>query len=230
MYFAKGLLFDLDGTLVESSPDIANAANLMLEQLGLPRAREQDLTAWVGNGAPRLVKRALTGEMEGEPDPDLFEQALPLFFDLYADYVWVHSVVYPGVISTLALFRQCGFGLACVTNKPGRHTELLLQASGLAEYFTCTVAGDALPRQKPDPAPLVYAAKALGLAVSDCIMVGDSVNDIFAAQAAAMPVLCLTYGYNQGLDLSTYNPDAMVDQFADLTQLIDFDQATGAAK
>lgn len=220
MYEAEGLLFDLDGTLVDSVPDIANAANLMLEQLGLSTAADQDLRNWVGNGAPRLVKRALTGEVDGEPDAALFAQALPLFFDLYAEHVYVHSTLYPGVMETLEHFEQEGFAMGCVTNKPTRHTVSLLENAGLSRFFGSIIAGDTLAAHKPDAAPLLHAADQLGIAHTDCIMIGDSVNDILAGQAARMPVFCLTYGYNQGRDLGASNPDALVDHFFDLPDLI----------
>ncbi len=219
-YQADGLLFDLDGTLVDSVPDIANAANLMLDQLGLARADDQDLRKWVGNGAPRLVKRALTKEVDGEPEEKLYELALPLFFDLYAEHVYVHSTLYPGVVEALQHFAEEGFVMGCVTNKPTRHTVSLLENAGLSAFFESIVAGDTLNSNKPDAEPLLYAARQLGVTDSNCIMIGDSVNDILAGQAAGMPVICLTYGYNQGVDLGTRNPDALVDHFSDLPGLI----------
>ncbi|MGI9291834.1 MAG: phosphoglycolate phosphatase [Gammaproteobacteria bacterium] len=219
-YQAEGLLFDLDGTLVDSVPDIANAANLMLEQLGLARADDRDLRNWVGNGAPRLVKRALTGSVDGEPDSVLFEQALPLFFDLYAEHVFVYSTLYPGVLETLEHFEREGFVMGCVTNKPTRHTVSLLEVAGLSGFFTSTVAGDTLDTHKPDAGPLLHAADQMEVPAESCIMIGDSVNDILAGKAASMPVFCLTYGYNQGLDLGASHPDALVDCFSDLSDLV----------
>ena len=218
---AAGLIFDLDGTLIDSVPDIGRASNRMLEQLGLPRASMSTLRTWVGNGAARLVKRALTGEVNGEPDEALFNQALPLFFDLYAQEVFVESRIYRGVLDTLDKFSIAGIAMACVTNKPARHTLPLLDQAGLSGYFDCVVAGDSLAQKKPDPAPLQFACEQLKLAVKDCIMIGDSASDIFAAKAAMMPVLCVTYGYNQGLDLSTLQPDALVGEFADLDSMIE---------
>ena len=106
--------------------------------------------------------------------------------------------------------------MACVTNKPMRHTRLLLDACELSRFFCVTVGGDSLPQRKPDPAQLLYAAEQLKVASKDCVMVGDSINDIVAAQAAAMPVICLTYGYNQGIDLSTSNPDVLIGHFSQI--------------
>ena len=220
---AKGLLFDLDGTLVESFPDIALAVNLTLQQLGMAAVDEQRIQNWVGNGSPMLMKRALTGEMDGEPDSDLFARAMPLFFEFYATHSWHRSFLYDGVVDTLQRFQAQGFKMACVTNKPARHTELVLRASGLSAFFGCFIGGDSLPNRKPDPAPLRHAARQIGVRGADCIMVGDSLSDILAAKAAKMPVLCLTYGYNQGIDLSSHGPDALVDHFTDLIQLVQFE-------
>ncbi len=221
MFPAKGLLFDLDGTLVESFPDIAYAVNLMRNQMGMGDAREKDIRNWVGNGSPKLIERALTGDLDGEPESELLDRGLQMFLDYYAKNIWVNSEIYPGVVATLEQFLNDGFRMACVTNKPSRHTHALLSASGLSPYFTSVVAGDTLAQRKPDPAPLLCAAAELGLSTGQCIMVGDSVNDILAAQAATIPVLCLTYGYNQGLDLSSYHPNAMLDQFAEIGSLVE---------
>ena len=222
MLFAKGLLFDLDGTLAESFPDIAHAVNLTLKELGRNEAPEEKIRHWVGNGSPTLMKRALTGEMDGEPDAELFSQAMPQFFENYAEYAWHKSFLYEGVIETLDHFRSAGFAMACVTNKPARHTALVLEQSGLGQYFSCFVGGDSLATRKPDPEPLYHAAREINADPSQCVMVGDSLSDILAAKSAAMPVLCLTYGYNQGLDLGSYDPDQMVDHFADLTSLVGY--------
>jgi len=148
---ARAALFDLDGTLVDSVPDIAEAANLAMDELGLPRRKDADLRRWVGNGSPTLLKRTLTGEVDGEPDPTLLDTALTLFFDLYADHIWVKSRLYDGVKETLQALVQQGFAMACVTNKPMRHTRLLLDACDLSQFFCVTVGGDSLPRKKPDP-------------------------------------------------------------------------------
>ncbi|MBX2885970.1 MAG: phosphoglycolate phosphatase [Granulosicoccus sp.] len=210
---ARAALFDLDGTLIDSVPDIAEAANLTMDALNLPRRQDADLRRWVGNGSPTLMKRALTGEVNGEPNPALLTQALEMFFDLYAENIWNRSRMYDHVQSTLQSLIQKGCAMACVTNKPMRHTKLLLDACDLSQFFCVTVGGDTLPKRKPDPAQLLFAAEQLQVAVNDCVMVGDSINDIAAAQAAPMPVICLSYGYNQGMDLSQSHPDALIDGF-----------------
>ena len=134
---ARAALFDLDGTLVDSVPDIAEAANLTMDALSLPRKQDADLRKWVGNGSPTLMKRALTGKVDGEPEPALLQEALALFFDLYAENVWVKSRLYDGVTATLRSLVEQGFAMACVTNKPMRHTKLLLDACDLSQFFLC---------------------------------------------------------------------------------------------
>lgn len=218
---ARGLLFDLDGTLVDSVPDITAAINHTLSTVGLPLQPQQKIRQWVGNGAPRLLKRAMAGSVDGEPDSQLFAEALPLFYDYYAAHNNDHTVVYDGVTDTLKVFKQRGFTMACVTNKPARHTAPLLRATGLAGFFHSVVAGDTLQVQKPDPAPMRLAASELNLDTGQCLMVGDSLSDIRAAKAANMAMLCMTYGYNQGADLTGSGADYLVNRFCDLTGLIE---------
>ncbi len=213
---ARALLFDLDGTLVDSVADIAAAANQAMCALGLPQRPTENLCRWVGNGSRKLIERTLTGDRDGIADPELLDRALSLFFDAYAERVWDKSRCYPGVIETLERLRDAGFALACVTNKPERHTELLLEASGLSPLLSVRIGGDSLPVRKPDPGQLLEAARRLGVTPDDCVMVGDSVNDIGAGRAAGMAVICLSYGYNQGEDLVAHGPDQLLDRFADI--------------
>ena len=215
---ARTLLFDLDGTLIDTVPDIAAAANRTMRALGLEERPEADLRRWIGNGSDRLLRRTITGEWDGEPDPGLLERALPLFFDLYAEHIWESSRFYPGVEETVAQLHDEGFDLACVTNKPGRHTGLLLDVSGLSRHLSTWVAGDTLEVRKPHPGQLLHAAETLGSDAADCVMIGDSMNDIEAARAAGMRVICLTYGYSQGVDLRTGSPDRLLEDFRALAE------------
>ena len=228
MYQARGLLFDLDGTLVDSVPDIAAAANAMQRALGLPERPEAAIRGYVGNGAATMVGRTLTGDHDGQPDPDLMARAVPLFYDLYAEINGQKTRLYPGVLETLQQFADLGFALACVTNKPERHTGPLLDTLGLSPLFGSVVAGDTLPVRKPDPAPLFHAADVLGIPAGECIMVGDSMSDLRAGKAAAMVTLCLGYGYNQGADLAAAGADRMLDDFRGLASLIAYSGDTDA--
>jgi phosphoglycolate phosphatase len=211
------VLFDLDGTLVDSLPDIAHCVDLMLAELGLPPAGEAQVRLWVGNGAERLVKRALTRTLEGEPeDVAQFERARQLFLDFYAEHSDRHSRLYPGAREGLAYVRDLGCTVGCVTNKPEQFTERLLKTLGIFDQFQIVVSGDTLPKKKPDPYPLLYCAERYQADPARSVMVGDSVNDIQAARAAGFRILCVSYGYNHGNDIGTEGPDAVIGNLAEL--------------
>jgi phosphoglycolate phosphatase len=213
------VLFDLDGTLVDSVGDLAWCANAMLRQLNLPARDDAAVLNWVGNGLERLVKRVLTGEMEAEPDPALFARGLSIYRELYARHACDHCVVYPGVIDTLQALTDRGLKLACVTNKPEPFTSQLIAAMGLERYFELVVAGDTTARKKPDPLPLHYAADHFGYDYADCLMVGDSSNDVLAARAAGFAAVGVPYGYNHGEDIRNSSPDLVVDNLFELVNL-----------
>ncbi len=216
----KVILIDLDGTLVDSVPDLARAVDAMLAELGRPAAGATVVRRWVGNGAPRLVKRALTGDMDAEPEQELFERGFALFQRIYAEHVLVDSRLYPGVLEGLEALRREGYALACITNKPARFTEPLLLGLGIAPFFALTVSGDTLPRKKPDPAPLRYAAEFFKVPAERVLMVGDSRNDVQAARAAGTSVVCVPYGYNHGEDIAGAAPDAVIESLAELPELL----------
>ncbi len=210
------VLFDLDGTLVDSVPDLAWSGNRMLTTLGLPERDPMLARAWVGNGIERFVKRFLTGDMTAEPEPSLFERGLEIFREAYAGHVSDLSEVYPGVVETLDYLQQTPLRLACVTNKASSFTHDLLAALDLERYFELVVAGDTTARKKPDPMPLQYAANHFGLECRDCLMVGDSSNDVLAARAAGFAIVCVPYGYNHGVDIRESEPDLVVDNLREL--------------
>jgi len=213
------ILFDLDGTLVDSVPDLAWCGNAMLEQLGMPPRDLAAARAWVGNGVERFVKRFISGDMDGEPEAAVFNRGLEIFNRLYADNVSRRSVVYPGVGEALQKFSGMEIHLACVTNKPEPFTSDLIAAMGLAPLFELVVAGNTTSRKKPDPMPLHYAADHFGLEYAACLMVGDSSNDVSAARAAGFSVVCVPYGYNHGICISESSPDLIVDSLEQLADL-----------
>lgn len=212
----SGILFDLDGTLVNSAPDIGNAANSMLGTLGEPLATPAQIKSWIGNGIPKLVKRALTKDFDGEPEPAIFKQALPVFMQHYEQDVCVDSYLYEGVLETLKTLSDKGFTLGCVTNKAASCTLPLLNQLEVDQYFTSIVSGDTCEHKKPHPEPINFGIQEMGLQNKDCALVGDSAHDLHAAQAAGIPAIAVSYGYNQGVDLSTEGPHAVVEQFADI--------------
>lgn len=217
----KAILFDLDGTLIDSAPDLRLAVDLMLDELGYPLVGEERVRAWVGNGAQRLVKRALTGRMDGEPERELFERAMARFFALYAEHLTDRTTLYPGVTDALGRLASADYALAIVTNKPERFTLPLLDSMGLSDYFSVVVSGDTLSRKKPDPAPLLYATGRLDCEPGRAVMVGDSLNDVAAGRAAAMATVCVPYGYNQGIDIGAMAPDLVVRSLLDLVAFLE---------
>ncbi|MBI5783265.1 MAG: phosphoglycolate phosphatase [Gammaproteobacteria bacterium] len=212
----KMVMIDLDGTLIDSVPDLAAAANRMLADLKRPVWDMAHYRAWIGNGVPRFVKRALTGEMQAEPDAKLYEQALALFRMHYGAAVSDLSRPYPGVVEALERLKAQGFSLACITNKAEAFTVPLLKNLDLYKYFQLVLSGDSLPKQKPDPLPLRHACKHFGIDSAHGVLVGDSSNDVQAARAAGMPVICVTYGYNHGHDIRQSLPDAVVDSLTEV--------------
>ena len=146
----------------------------------------------------------------------LLERAKILLTDCYAEKPDESSRLYPGVTEGLDYTASLGCPIGLVTNKPGRFTVPLIQSLGIHHHFNIIVSGDTLPQQKPDPAPLLHCADRYGVEPARSVMVGDSVNDVAAARAAGMPVLCVSYGYNHGTDIRAHKPDAILDSLAEL--------------
>jgi phosphoglycolate phosphatase len=214
------VLIDVDGTLVDSVPDLHYCVDSMMTRLGLPERGEARVREWVGNGVERLVQRALVGQLEGEPDAELYERALPIFLACYGENTCRLSRLYPGALEAVQWLKQEGFRLGCVTNKAARFTEPLLETLGVRGYFQVVVSGDTVANKKPHPQPLLYAAERLGVAPGDALMVGDSVNDVEAARAAAFSIVCVSYGYNHGQDIREAGPDAVIDSLLELRRLL----------
>lgn len=213
-------LFDLDGTLVDSAPDLAAAVDQMLEHLGRSPVGIDRVRDWVGNGASVLVRRALAGRSDWEPaepkDDALFNDALAIFFHAYGQINGRHAVVYDGVEACLEKLQQHGCKLAVVTNKPEQFVAPLLEQMGLEHWFDLSIGGDTLPVKKPDPVPLLHAMESLGGTRGTTVMVGDSAADVDAALAAGVPCVAVRYGYNFGRPVETLGADAVVDSLAEL--------------
>ncbi len=216
----KAIAFDLDGTLVETLPDLHESAVRMLAQIGRPPVPESVVRAYVGDGVDRLVKRLLTGTPGGEPDAASFEKAAENFRNHYAAVLTRASRPFAGATFTLQILRQRGFKLACVTNKPTRFTDPLLERLALTGNLDLVLSGDSLPRKKPDPLPLLHVASAFGIEPGQLLMVGDSPVDTAAARAAGCPVFCVPYGYRGTLAVQELDCDAIVPTLPDLLDLI----------
>ncbi len=220
VFTPKMALLDLDGTLVDSVPDLARSVDLMMAELGGPPRGEAAVRNWVGNGVERLVQRALVGCLDGEPDAADYARAYPIFAQLYATHNGKNSRLYPGVQEGLDALAARGLKIGCVTNKAACFTEPLISSLGVAERFAIVISGDTLPEKKPSPLPLLHAAEYFGVAPADALMVGDSVSDVKAARAAGFSIVCVSYGYNHGVDIREAEPDAVIDSLMELDGLL----------
>lgn len=210
------VMFDLDGTLMDSVPDLAAAVDKMLMLLGREPAGIERVRDWVGNGSRVLVRRALAGQLEHDGVGDeLADEALALFMQAYAGGHEL-TAVYPGVRDCLDWLRERRVKLAIITNKPAQFIEPLLEEKGLAGYFDWLVGGDTLPQQKPDPAALFWVMDKAGVAPSESLFVGDSRNDVRAAKAATVRCVALTYGYNHGEPIADEQPALVLDDLREL--------------
>ncbi len=206
------VVFDLDGTLVDSASDIAEAVNRMLADWSLARADEAVIRGWIGDGVKALVQAAL----DHARSTLTLEQVMPGFMVHYEACLLLDPQVYPGVREALETLRTKGVPTAICTNKPERFVRPLLEHLSLDGYFDCVVGGDSLPQRKPDPAPLLHVVHHYRLHPEQCLMVGDSATDLHTAQAAAMPAALVTYGYLRGFDPHSAAGVVVVDDLREL--------------
>ena len=215
------VLIDVDGTLVDSVPDLAWCVDEMLKQLGMEPHGEAEVRNWVGNGVIRLVERALTKDLDGYPDSALFDKGMPIFNALYSVHHSDRSTLYPGVKEGLEYLHSCdNLHIGCVTNKAEQFTIPILKALGIHDDFEIIICGDTLEKKKPDPMPLLHACTQLDVLPESSLMLGDSKSDVKAARAAGFDIICMSYGYNHGEDIRNYDPDKVIDSMSELIQLI----------
>ncbi|SFH87597.1 phosphoglycolate phosphatase [Halpernia frigidisoli] len=214
------IIFDLDGTLINSIPDLTIAINKMLKHYDLAELTVEEVTPFIGNGAKTLVKRALEKAMKDKEISDaFFDKAFKYYFAAYKEEPCKETYTYPGVIETLKYLHEKGFKMVICTNKPDDFIEPILETLEIKKYFTCWIGEDSLPEKKPDPAPLLHLAKKMKVSSDKTVMIGDSKNDILAAQNAEMESIGLTYGYNYNEHIANYKPSLVVDNFADLQNI-----------
>lgn len=216
------IAFDLDGTLVDSVPDLAEALRMMLVSLGKEPVTDDEVRDWIGNGADIMIKRALSRSIIIDPELDetLFMIARVRFDEYYQNNGHAKTTLYSKVVTTLAALKQAGFTLGIVTNKPAQFIPAILSDLQLTGYFTDIVGGDTLATNKPSPEGLHFLQQKHQLAKENMLMVGDSKNDILAAKNAGIASVGLTYGYNYGEPIANSNPDAVLTDFSDLLPLV----------
>ncbi len=214
------IVIDLDGTLVDSAPDLVYATQKMLEQLGRESASAEQIRDWVGNGVNMLVKRALTGMKDPHENPSGFDSAYGIFAELYAANLSERSRLYPGVMEGLEELRKNAFVLACITNKHSRFAGNLLEKIGLARYFRSVVCGDTYEQRKPHPMPLLKTAEQFNIDPCRAVMVGDSTNDVKAARAAGFLSVCVPYGYRGQSSIEELGADHVIETIAELPALL----------
>ena len=213
-------LFDLDGTLVDSAPDLADAVDQALTTHGHPACGEAKVRRFIGNGAGRLVHRALTDDANGEAQDSIFKPVFAEFLDVYAARLFERTTVYSGVQQVLTELKAEGWKLAIVTNKPARFSEHLIRLAGLEAFFDLIVSGDTLPAKKPDPAPVVHAMTQLGTESWQTIFIGDSETDIAAARNAGINCIVVEYGYHGDLDLGALDDCLTIAAFPALVPIL----------
>ena len=224
----RAAIIDLDGTLLDTVADLAAAANAMRVELGHEPLPLAVLSTFIGKGVEVLVHRTLAGHIDGRAEPQDFEAGMRSFTVHYRRENGRSATLYPQVREGLEALRALGMRLACVTNKPQVFTDALLAHFGLDAEFELVLGGDALPRKKPDPLPLLHVAERFGLAPGEVVAIGDSVNDALAARAAGMPVLAVPYGYNEGHDVATLDVDGIVPTLLDAAHWVSARQMRAA--
>ncbi|NVD05457.1 phosphoglycolate phosphatase [Vibrio sp. JPW-9-11-11] len=218
----KLIAFDLDGTLLDSVPDLAIAADQAAQALGYPAVSEQQVRDYVGNGADVLIGRSLSRSLTVDPSlsPELLTKARQLFDDYYEQSGHKLSHLYPAVKETLAELHQAGFTLALVTNKPSKFVPDVLAKHGIDQYFSDVIGGDTFAEKKPNPMALNWLLEKHDCQPSEMLMVGDSSNDIKAAKNAGCRSFGLTYGYNHGEPIADSQPDFVADSIAELVDAV----------
>jgi phosphoglycolate phosphatase len=213
------LCFDLDGTLVDSVPDITFSLNQMLASMQLSTVNEQLARTWIGNGAIKLIERALTHALQCSPGKSDLDRAKQYFFMAYEKNIAVKTIVFPGCIELLEYLQSKHIPMACVTNKPRKFTPPLLDKLSMSHYFSALVCGDDLPTQKPNPAMLIHAIDQLGGMPEKGFMIGDSQTDMQTAKAAGAGAIYVSYGYNRGVCVEKYRP-IRVNSLDELQQML----------
>jgi phosphoglycolate phosphatase len=216
------LIFDLDGTLVDSAPDLASAVNALLGEYDAPPLTEADVRSMIGDGVGRLVSRALAARGLGRGAPDFQQAALARFLALYDRCLTAQTKPYPPVIETLTALRRRGFRMAVCTNKPLEPTRRILAALRLADFFGAVIGGDSLPTRKPAPEPLLTAISRSGGIPERSAMIGDSANDILCARAAGVAGILIPSDYGPADSGAATDADLSLPDFGALPAAVSY--------
>jgi phosphoglycolate phosphatase len=218
----KLILFDLDGTLIDSVPDLANAVNYTLEKINKKKFKENIIRQWVGNGAKTLVARALSGSVNIDKNlsTNEIENALEIFLDFYSKNLSVKTTMYPNVKQTLEYLKNKEYIMVIITNKPYAFIKPILEYLDILNLFDDYLGADSLAKKKPSPMPLLYVCEKFNIDISAAIMIGDSKNDILSANSANIESIAVTYGYNYDEDISIYNPTIVFDDFIKIKEVL----------
>ncbi len=216
----KAIFFDLDGTLVQTSPEIADATNDTLRYFGWPEVSQAQVDGWIGQGTRELLILALAHvkqkDVEQVRKGAHLKEALPIFDRYYQQRCGTRSVLYPHVREVLKTLRERGCKLAVVTNKEGRYTDTVLKAHDLTDSFDLVVSGDTFSTKKPDPVGVLHGLSLWDIDKSDALFVGDSSIDAATGRNAGLQVWLLPYGYNMGQPVEACQPDRVIADFSDL--------------
>jgi phosphoglycolate phosphatase len=209
------LVFDLDGTLIDSKLDLANSINAMLRELKRPELPLQTIGTYIGDGAPMLVRRAL-----GDPDDEHYvQQALQFFLAYYRQHKLDHTRVYPGIMDVLRmLYRKNGRKMAVLTNKPVNPSRAIVEGLGMGPFFVQVYGGNSFHTKKPDPHGALVLLQETGTLPDEAVIIGDSFNDVLTGRRAGMWTVGLTYGYSPHT-LHSPEPDALLDRPEELVEL-----------
>jgi phosphoglycolate phosphatase len=216
----RAIAIDLDGTLLDTIPDLCGAVNLTLRELNLRELPMELVKTFVGKGLGEHMRKSLREVLQREPSDDEKQHAMALYRKHYAANLVNETTIYDGVIEILEQWQLQKIPMVVVTNKWTSYTEQLLAHFKLSDYFDHLVCGDTLTTNKPDPGMMFYAAGRMNVHPREMLMIGDSGNDSRSAQAAGAPVVLLTYGYSEGENLVDLRADAIVDTFRDIPSLL----------
>ncbi|MBN2617218.1 MAG: phosphoglycolate phosphatase [Spirochaetales bacterium] len=217
----KLIIFDLDGTLIDSIPDLTLSLNNMLAHYKLSPLTIEQVIPFIGNGAKLLVERGIEFSTKNKITPKIdFEEAFKLYYESYRENTCIKTYAYPGVVETLRYLKQRGYKLAICTNKPLAFIEPILLKLNIKQYFNHWIGEDSLSEKKPSATPLLYLSEKENVTIDECLMVGDSKNDIYAAHNANMECVAVSYGYNNNEDISVYNPTLRIDEFSVLQDIL----------